>query len=75
MKDSLRRKLTVVHPGQEQDCFKIPKYFTCKEDSLQRALHLITSTQGQEQLNRLKNGNWVPRTSLWARQDLKGQFC
>ncbi|KAL3210163.1 hypothetical protein MRX96_009111 [Rhipicephalus microplus] len=67
--------LKLLQPGQEQDCFKILKFIACKEGSLQRALHLITSTQDQEQLNRLKNCKRVLLTSLWARQDLKGQFC
>ncbi|XP_075733661.1 uncharacterized protein LOC119175470 [Rhipicephalus microplus] len=63
-----------MQPGQEQDCFKIPKFFACKEGSLQRALHLITSTQDQEQLNRdtfFRVTNAINKRTLVEKSDVR----
>ncbi|XP_037280883.2 L-fucose kinase-like [Rhipicephalus microplus] len=75
MEDSLHGKLSDVHRGQEQNCLMTAKRFTYSEDSLQDALHLLTFTQDQEHLNRLKNCKRPSLADVLAHQDLKGQFC
>ncbi|KAL1437280.1 hypothetical protein MTO96_001353 [Rhipicephalus appendiculatus] len=75
MEDSLHVKFPNVYRGQQQDCLMTAKRFTCSEESLQDALCLLTSTQDQEDLYRLKNSNRLSLMDVLAHQDLKSQFC
>uniref|UniRef100_A0A224YPX0 Fucokinase n=1 Tax=Rhipicephalus zambeziensis TaxID=60191 RepID=A0A224YPX0_9ACAR len=75
MEDSLHVKFPNVYRGQQQDRLMTAKRFTCSEESLQDALCLLTSTQDQEDLYRLKNSNRLSLVDVLAHQDLKSQFC